>query len=130
MNLLLEKCGYLTKNRFIWFKPVCTAQSANPSGIILFKRPEEQYIHDILYTTTYCVSAVISLLFIISGFLIFLCAIANFYFLLAKQLSNFMGVLWMNSNYIHSHTYMCLDHYHSKTKPSGICKTCYDNPVS
>ena len=45
MNLLLEKCGYLVKNWFIWFKPACTAQSANPSSKTWFKRPDEQYIH-------------------------------------------------------------------------------------
>ena len=43
MNLLLEKCGYLAENWFIWFKPACTAQSANPSSIIWFKRPDEPY---------------------------------------------------------------------------------------
>ena len=45
VNLLPEKCGYLAKNWFIWFKPACTAQSANPSSKTWFKRPDEQYIH-------------------------------------------------------------------------------------
>ena len=45
VNLLLEKCGYLAKNWFIWFMPACTAQSANPSSKTWFKRPDEQYIH-------------------------------------------------------------------------------------
>ena len=44
-NLLPEKCGYLAKIWFIWFKPACTAQSANPSSKTWFKRPDEQYIH-------------------------------------------------------------------------------------
>ena len=46
VNLLPEKCGYLAKNWFIWFKPACTAQSANPSSKTWFKRPDEQYIHE------------------------------------------------------------------------------------
>ena len=46
VNLLLEKCGYLAKNWFIWFMPACTAQSANLSSKTWFKRPDEQYIHD------------------------------------------------------------------------------------
>ena len=44
MNLLLEECGYLTKNWFIWFKPACTAQWVNHSSIIWFKKPDEQSI--------------------------------------------------------------------------------------
>ena len=47
VNLLPEKCGYLVKNWFIWFKPACTAQSANPSSKTWFKRPDEQYIHGV-----------------------------------------------------------------------------------
>ncbi len=47
VNLLPEKCGYLAKNWFIWFKPACTAQSANPSSKTWFKRPDEQYIHEL-----------------------------------------------------------------------------------
>ena len=33
------------KNWFLWFKPAWTAQSANPSSIIWFKKPDEQYLH-------------------------------------------------------------------------------------
>ena len=53
VNLLPEKCGYLAKNWFIWFKPACTAQSANPSSKTWFKRPDEQYIHDTTYYRFY-----------------------------------------------------------------------------
>ena len=44
VNLLLKKGGCLTEFGLIWFRPACTAQSANPSSEIWFQRPVEPYI--------------------------------------------------------------------------------------